>query len=183
VEDPDLSHIPRIEAQHHVLPHVGGERGREIPQTLEVDAVRADLPHPRGADQQQIQLLGRVRHAGQTSACLPSLDGRCFGPRTCIAVIDVQQKITELPVEPVERQRGLCAGTSNRGIQIGKEHLTDGPEEPFNASAAPAEYLISVFRAPDHVILQIEDRVRAMSVFGHAFPLSEGGKGRWKRTA
>jgi pimeloyl-ACP methyl ester carboxylesterase len=47
----------------------------------------------------------------------------------------------------------------------------------------PAEYLISVFRAPDHVILKIEDRVRAMSVFGHAFPLSEGGKGRWKRTA
>jgi hypothetical protein len=41
----------------------------------------------------------------------------------------------------------------------------------------PAECLISVFRAPDHAILKIEDRVRAMSVFGHVFPLSEGGKG------
>jgi len=48
---------------------------------------------------------------------------------------------------------------------------------------SPAEYLISVFRAPDHVTLKIEDRVRATSVFGHAFPLSEGGKGRWKQTA
>ena len=34
-------------------------------------------------------------------------------------------------------------------------------------SNPPAQYLVPVFRAPDHVILQIEDRVRAMPVFRH----------------
>jgi len=32
---------------------------------------------------------------------------------------------------------------------------------------SPAHYLVTVLRAPDHVILQIENRVRAMPVFRH----------------
>jgi hypothetical protein len=34
---------------------------------------------------------------------------------------------------------------------------------------SPALYLIPILRAPDHVILQIENRVRAMPVFRHPF--------------
>jgi hypothetical protein len=42
----------------------------------------------------------------------------------------------------------------------------------------PAQYLVPVFRAPDYVILQIEDRVRAMPVFPPFSLLSKIGKGR-----
>ena len=34
---------------------------------------------------------------------------------------------------------------------------------------SPAQYLVPILRAPDYVILQIEDRVRAMPVFRHSF--------------
>jgi hypothetical protein len=39
----------------------------------------------------------------------------------------------------------------------------------------PAQYLVTILCTPDHVVLQVEDRVRAMPVFHH--PLYCRGRG------
>jgi hypothetical protein len=50
--------------------------------------------------------------------------------------------------------------------------LADLPDQIARSLChAPAQYFVAIFRTPDQVILQIVDRVRAMSVFRH-FPYS-----------
>jgi hypothetical protein len=62
MEDADLTHVPRIEADRHLFPDVRNHDCRQIAETFKVDTILPDLACSNFLHQQQIELLQGIRH-------------------------------------------------------------------------------------------------------------------------
>ena len=76
VVDADLGQVARVVADRHRLADVGRQRQVEVAEALEADAVLLDPARLGDGQQQQVELLQRVRQARQEAARLPALLGR-----------------------------------------------------------------------------------------------------------
>ena len=76
MEYPNLAYVAGIVADRHRLADIGGERGVEISQSLETDAVAVDDARLGDHDQQRVQLFQCFRHPRQQAIAAPRIDGR-----------------------------------------------------------------------------------------------------------
>ena len=135
VEDADFRHVPGIDPEGHGFPHVGRQRGREVAEPLEVNAIGPHVPRLRHLNQQQIQLLQRVRHARKKAVGFPALDGGHLRVGMVAPVIDVEEERAELRLERRHRQRWGASHPAAHwrvALQLAQEHLVHRAEEAFD---------------------------------------------------
>ena len=138
MEEAEFGQIARIKAQCHCLSDIRRENCRDVAQTLEVNAVDAHLACPGDVQEQQIQLLQRVRHAWQEAVRLPPSGRRYFSSGAFTALVHVQKKGAQPGVEVGQGQRGLPAHTAagrRVAVEFTEEHLVDRRKESLNAAA------------------------------------------------
>ena len=113
-----FTQVARIVANRHRLPDIGGERGIEIPNSLEVDAVAAHDARPGDLHQQQIEILQALGHAGEPPIGEPRrvrrhLDFAMY-PGVVVFNEVSAQGVLELRQRPPRRRRRLAVHQMTR---------------------------------------------------------------------
>ena len=72
MQDADFRHVSWIIANDDRLPHIGRQREIEVPQALEMNAIRAYFATLGHGQQQQIELVEAFRQSGEKTTAFPS---------------------------------------------------------------------------------------------------------------
>ena len=72
MQDADFRHVSWIIANDDRLPHIGRQREIEVPQALEMNAIRAYFATLGHGQQQQIELVEALRQSGEKTTAFPS---------------------------------------------------------------------------------------------------------------
>ena len=89
VEDAYFRHVPWIDSQGYGLADVCGKRCRDVAEILEVNAVNSHLARLGHLNQQQVELLQRIRHSGQKPVRFPAFNRWRLGLCVVAAMVDV----------------------------------------------------------------------------------------------
>ncbi len=103
VKDTDFGHVPRVKPQRHRFPNVCRQRGRKVSQALEVNPIDAHLTRLGHLNQQQVQVVQRVRHPRHEALGFPAFGGRYLRLGTFTTVVNLQQKCPEPGIEVTAR--------------------------------------------------------------------------------
>jgi hypothetical protein len=136
VEDADLTHVPRVEADRSIFANVCRESKRQVPKSLEVDAITTDFASTNFMHEEQIELFQRIWHPGKECSLFPAFGRRGPALSAGTKVVDLQKEMAKLVLESVERKARGAALVSNVAVKIAEKHLVDGSKEALDTTAA-----------------------------------------------